>query len=129
MRRILASLFMMFALIAPVAASQPAFAAEVIGTCTSGTAATTDVCKSYNANKSSSTNPIVKVIKGAILILSYIIGIAAIIGILINGIRFMTSGGDSQSIATARTGLIYSVVGLLIAALAGSIVAFVLSRF
>jgi hypothetical protein len=40
----------------------------------------------------------------------------------------MTAGGDSQSVASARSALIYSLVGLAVAVLAQAIVAFVLDN-
>ena len=73
-------------------------------------------------------NPIVDIIKAAITVLSYLIGAAAIIGIVVSGIRLMTSGGDSNAVASARTGLVYSLVGVAVAALAQILVAFVLDK-
>jgi len=67
------------------------------------------------------------VIKNIINILSIVIGIIAVIMIIINGLRFITSGGDSQKVASARNGIIYALVGLLFVALAQIIVKFVLS--
>lgn len=61
-------------------------------------------------------------------ILSIIGGVIAVIMIMIAGIRFVTSSGDSGSVATARNTVIYAVVGLIIIALSQIIVRFVVER-
>jgi nitrate/nitrite transporter NarK len=68
------------------------------------------------------------IIKNIINLLSIIVGIAAIIVIIVSGLRFITAGGDANSISSARNGVIYAVVGLIVAALAQVIVRFVLSK-
>lgn len=67
-------------------------------------------------------------VKTTIDILSAIVGIAAVIVIIISGLRFITSNGDASNVATARSGIIYAVVGLIIVALAQFIVHFVLGK-
>jgi hypothetical protein len=61
-------------------------------------------------------------------LLTVIVGIAAVIMIIVNGLRFITAGGDSNSVNSARNGVIYALIGLVIVALAQVIVRFVLSR-
>lgn len=68
-------------------------------------------------------------VKTAVNILTAIVGIAAVIMIIINGLRFITANGDSGSISSARTGIIYALVGLVVAAMAQIIVRFILNRF
>lgn len=46
----------------------------------------------------------------------------AIIFIMFSGIQMMTSGGDSQKLASARARLIYAIIGLVIVILAFLIV-------
>ena len=41
-------------------------------------------------------------------------GVAAIILIIISGIRLLVSGGDADKVARARTSLYYSIVGFVI---------------
>lgn len=41
-------------------------------------------------------------------------GIAAVILIIISGIRLLVSGGDAEKVARAKTSLYYSIVGFLI---------------
>lgn len=61
-------------------------------------------------------------------LLTVLVGIIAVIVIIVNGIRFITSNGDSNSISSAKHGIIYAIVGLIVVALAQVIVRFVLSR-
>jgi hypothetical protein len=61
-------------------------------------------------------------------IISFIAGVAAVIMLLVSGFMFVLSDGDSGKIASARTSLIYAVVGLVIVVTAQGIVVFVLNR-
>jgi hypothetical protein len=72
------------------------------------------------------TSGVKRVIAAAINILSIIVGVAAVIMIVIAGMKYVTSGGDSSSIASAKNTLIYAIVGLIVTALAQFIVRFVL---
>jgi hypothetical protein len=74
------------------------------------------------------TNPIVGVIKTAIIIISYITGIATIVLIILSGSKFMTAGGDPGKVASARSTLLYALLGLFITVLGQTLVAFVLDK-
>lgn len=65
-------------------------------------------------------------IKATINILSIIIGIAAVIVIILSGLKYITSGGDSNGISSAKNTLVYALIGLLVASLAQFLVHFVL---
>ena len=64
-------------------------------------------------------------IDAAVRILSTIVGVAAVIMIIISGLKYVTSGGDSGKTASAKSTLIYSLIGLAIAALAPVLVGLV----
>lgn len=68
------------------------------------------------------------IIQRATNLISIVAGIAAVIGIIIGGFMFVTAGGDSGRIGTAKKTITYSVVGLIIIALARTIIVFVISR-
>lgn len=74
-----------------------------------------------------SKNPIISLIKSIINIIILVIVTAAVITIIISGLRIVTSGGDSESVAGARTSILVALAGMVIAALAEAIVAFVLN--
>lgn len=59
-------------------------------------------------------------------IFSIIVGIVAVIMIIFGGFRYITSGGNQESVKSARNTIIYALVGLIIVALAQVIVRFVL---
>lgn len=57
-----------------------------------------------------------------------IIGAMALLLIVIAGFRYVVSAGDPQKAAKARNGVVYSLVGLVIAIAANAIVTFVINR-
>jgi hypothetical protein len=67
-------------------------------------------------------------VRKIINILSVIVGVIAVIMIIIGGLRYITSGGDSGNVSSAKNTIIYAIVGLVIVALAQFIVRFVLSN-
>ena len=67
-------------------------------------------------------------IQGIIKIISYIAGIIAIIMIIVSGLRFITSGGDSGKVASARNSLIYALIGIVVVVLAQVMVHFVFTQ-
>lgn len=68
-------------------------------------------------------------IKVIIGIMMFILGAIAVVMIIIGGIRYTTSNGDSASIKSAKDTILYSVVGLIVAILSYAIVNFVLDAF
>jgi len=61
-------------------------------------------------------------------IFSAIVGVIAVIMIIVGGLRYITSGGDSSKVGAAKQTLIYAIIGLVIVALAQLIVHFVLAQ-
>jgi uncharacterized membrane protein len=57
-------------------------------------------------------------------ILSWIVGIAAVIVIILSALKYITSGGDSNKTGEAKKTLIYAIIGLLVAVLAQFIIYF-----
>lgn len=76
----------------------------------------------------SSANTINTLIARAISILSFIVGVAAVIMIIVGGFRYVTSGGDSSSVNSAKDTILYAIIGLAVALLAQVFVKFVLNR-
>ena len=68
-------------------------------------------------------------IKNVINILLYLVGIIAVIAIIIGGIRYVTSNGDSGATKSAKDTVLYAVIGLVVAILAFAIVNFVVTAF
>ena len=60
-------------------------------------------------------------------IILYIVGIIAVIMLIIGGIKYVISGGDSKKVTDAKNTVLYAIIGLVIAFLAFAIVNFVIS--
>ncbi len=67
-------------------------------------------------------------IKTIVNLISYIAGIIAVIMVVVAGIKYTTSGGDSGKVAAAKNTLIYALIGVAVAALAQFLVHFVLTQ-
>jgi hypothetical protein len=125
----LISLVLLFLAPASLLAGQASAVDIFTHTCGSGANfSSTGVCKSVKQQQTSGSSPIITVIRDVIDVISFLIGAASIIGILISSIRLISASGDPQAIATARSGLAYSLVGIAIATLAQVIVVFVLDN-
>ena len=74
------------------------------------------------------TRTVDNLIENVINILLWAIGIIAVIMIIIGGIRYATSNGDSNQVSAAKNTIMYSVVGLVIAIFAYAIVKFVIDK-
>jgi len=83
------------------------------------------------AEQQGSTNPITGpggVIATVGRVISIIVGVAAIIMLIIGGFSFVTAGGSTDTLAKARKRVIYSIVGLVVAALSWTIISLVTDR-
>ncbi len=93
----------------------------------SGKAASSTFC----SDKGATGNPLTGkdgIILTATKIIAVIAGVAAVIVIMLAGFRYITSSGDSGEMAKARHTLLYAIAGLVVIALAPTIVGFVLSK-
>jgi hypothetical protein len=66
-------------------------------------------------------------VRRVVSLVAFIAGIVGVIMIVVSGFRFITANGDASRVASARTSLVYAVVGLAIAAIAAALVRFALS--
>lgn len=113
-------------LLVVVVAPQPGYASPFDG----GKA---DACGGVNLDPTNTTcapgtGRLNKAVGVAVNILSVIVGVVAVVMIIIGGFKFVTSGGDAQATASARTTIIYALVGLAAVALAQGMVKFVLRK-
>jgi len=76
--------------------------------------------------KNNDFKTIVAVIVNTLL---FLVGAIAVIMIIVGGIMYTTSGGDSGQVTKAKNTIVYSVVGLVFAALAYPIVGYVVGLF
>lgn len=61
-------------------------------------------------------------------IIAFIAGAAAIIVIIVSGIRFITSSGDAAKVTQARKTLTGAVIGLVVIILAHTLIVFILKQ-
>lgn len=61
-------------------------------------------------------------------ILALIAGIVSVAFVVWGGVKYITSGGDSSGVSTAKNTIIAALVGLILAAMARPIVVFIVSR-
>jgi hypothetical protein len=68
------------------------------------------------------------VIKGVINTLLFVAGMIAVLMIVIGGLRYITSDGDSSRASQAKNTILYALIGLIVAVSSYAIVNFVLDR-
>ena len=61
-------------------------------------------------------------------ILLWAIGLISVIMIIIGGIRYATSNGDSNAVTAAKNTIMYAIIGIVVAMLAFAIVNFVIGK-
>lgn len=59
-------------------------------------------------------------------VLIWIVGVAAVIMIIVGGVKYITSGGDANKLTSAKNTILYSVVGLVVALFAYAIVTWII---
>jgi hypothetical protein len=62
-------------------------------------------------------------------VLLFIIGAISVIMLIIGGIRYVVSGGDSTAVTNAKNTILYAIVGIVVAILAYALVNFVIGSF
>lgn len=115
------------AISAPIAAAQGA-------PTTSTSDAKAAVCEGVKATGGScdtanQSGPTVDRTVGLVVnILSFVVGVAAVIMIIIGGFKYIIASGDSGNIKSAKDTILYAIIGLVIVALAQVVVRFVLNN-
>ena len=113
----------------------PAGAVGIFGGCTGGVAPS---APTGNPDAQTSANTLCgatakdsapDIIKNVINLILIVLGMVAVIMIIIGGIRYTTSNGDSSNVKAAKDTILYAVVGLVVAIMSYAIVNFVLGRF
>lgn len=87
-----------------------------------------DVRENCDPSDADGENRINNLITSVINIFSLVVGVIAVIMIIIGGLKYIMSSGDSNNITSAKNTILYAIIGLVIVAMAQFIVKFVLSR-
>lgn len=88
--------------------------------CTKNGDAGTTICNS--------TNSVSSVIQTVVDTMLIFLGVVCVVVVIIGGIRYITSSGDSKSAGQARNMILYAIIGLVVAFLAYAIVNWVTTQ-
>jgi cytochrome bd-type quinol oxidase subunit 2 len=130
-KNILVSALATAALVTPFLVPVSVRAADIQDSVCSGTGI------SINTSGGACTNPDVggaeqkvnDTISRGLNIFSAIVGIIAVVMIIVGGVKYITSQGESANVTSAKNTILYALVGLVVVALAQVIVRFVIGRF
>ena len=62
-------------------------------------------------------------------VMLFIVGGVSVLMIIIGGLRYILSGGDSGNVSAAKNTILYAIVGIIVSLLAYAVVSFVVSSF
>jgi ABC-type sugar transport system permease subunit len=105
------------------------------GNSTTGTSNPSSVCEQnqIDSNRTADeVNPLTGkngIIVRAARIISFVVGVASVIMVIVGAIKYITSDGDSNSINSAKNTILYALIGLVITLLAQGIILFVVNAF
>lgn len=66
------------------------------------------------------------IIKRAINIMLFAVGVLSVVMLIFGGFRYVISGGKKESVTNAKNTILYAIVGLLVAVFAYAIINFIL---
>jgi hypothetical protein len=127
MRRIhaiIVTLGLLFAVVTPLAVAGQAEAAtfDLFKSCSG---VESEICRDQDDQKLFGANSI----WGRVInMMIFLIGAVSVVMIIVGGLRYVLSGGDSSAINGAKNTILYSIVGLAVAIMAYAIVNFVASN-
>ena len=105
----------------------PTFAASGKVRCPDGTE-NTDLSKCTTIKNSLNSNDLMTTLNTIINVVIGIIGFVAVMVIILGGVQYTTSAGDSGKVKKAKDTIMYGIIGLVVALMAYSIVNFILSN-
>lgn len=112
----------------PVAVHAQADSPDIQGPLCSGTEFEFNTTSGNCTTVSNSGDKVTAIIKTVINIISVIVGVVAVIMIVFGGLKYITSGGESSNVSSAKNTILYAIIGLVIVAMAQFIVRFVLDK-
>ena len=126
LRTLLLSLGMVGALMVPMLAPVTVAADDIqTGLCTGAKLSTgSETC----TGDAEATGKIDSIIKVVINLFSLLVGVVSVIMIIVGGLKYIISAGDSGNVTSAKNTILYAIIGLVIVALAQFIVRFVLTK-
>jgi hypothetical protein len=92
-----------------------------------GEAANSELC----VDKETKDNPVSGsegVLIRVVNILSFVVGVASVLMVILGGLKYITSNGDATSTANAKNTILYAIIGIVDFAFSQAIILFVLTR-
>ena len=109
--------------LSPLALTQSASAVNPVQDACANSGSASSLCQNTAGNSVSSVVGII------VNVLLFVVGIISVIMIIISGLKYATSNGDTGNVTSAKNTLLYAVVGLIVAFVAFAIVNWVLKLF
>jgi len=81
-----------------------------------------------NCTGGAGSQGVTNLIRIAVNVLTMVVGVAAVIMIIIGGLKYVTSSGDSANINSAKNTILYALVGLVVVVVAQLLVRFTISK-
>lgn len=85
-------------------------------------------CTTSSAKVTGADDKVNALIKNAIRIFQIIVGLISVFMVIMGGLKYITSGGDSGKVGEAKNAILYAIIGLIIVGVAQVIVQFALNR-
>lgn len=121
-RLLLASLLMFAGMSAPMLAPV-AVHADSLSSVREGVKATcNETTGCDDTTESGAKNQLGVVLQKIINFISFVVGIIAVVMIIIGGLRYIVSGGDSSGVSNAKNSILFAIVGLVVVLFAQVIV-------
>ncbi len=129
MRKFFISLALLLSLSLPLV-PVPALAFNpFVGICSNGAAQASSLCQGQSGDTSQDPLTGTKgLIRGIANIIAFVAGLGAIITIIVGGLKYITAAGDANKAKSARDTIVAALVGLVIIALADTLIGLVLSK-
>ena len=81
--------------------------------------------KAVGGSNSSATLQVDEIVLAVVNWLLFAVGVISVIMLIVGGIKYATSAGDSNKVTSAKNTIMYAIIGLAVAVLAFAIVGFV----
>ncbi|OYX42854.1 hypothetical protein B7Y94_02845 [Candidatus Saccharibacteria bacterium 32-49-12] len=115
MKRVI-GLILISALLALTPLVASAATPDLWGACEAGD--TSPICQSQDEEVSDFVTPVINFMLA-------LVGVLAVVMIIVGGIKYITSAGDTSKVTAAKNTILYAVIGLVVAILAYAIVSWV----
>ena len=102
-------------------------AADIAGNLCSGTQLTT-TGTGVACNDASTNTTLQEVIDLVVNLLSLVVGLLSVVFLIFGAFKYITSGGDSGKVTSAKNTILYALIGLVIVAVAQVIVRVVVGK-